>query len=169
MTILDILNYPDPRLHKVASIVDEINSEIISIVRDMTETMYAAPGIGLSATQVNYHKKIIIIDISEKKDDLLILINPEIVSSDGQQESQEGCLSVPGIYETVKRASEISIRALNVDGELIEFLADGKLSICIQHEMDHLMGKVFVEYLSPLKKSRIKTKMIKKNKKFEAT
>ena len=169
MTILDILNYPDPRLHKVASIVDEINSEIISIVRDMTETMYAAPGIGLSATQVNYHKKIIIIDISEKKDDLLILINPEIVSSDGQQESQEGCLSVPGIYETVKRASEISIRALNVDGDLIEFVADGKLSICIQHEMDHLMGKVFVEYLSPLKKSRIKTKMIKKNKKFEAT
>jgi peptide deformylase len=169
MTILDILNYPDPRLHKVASSVDEINSEIISIVRDMTETMYAAPGIGLSATQVNYHKKIIIIDISEKKDDLLILINPEIVSSDGQQESQEGCLSVPGIYETVKRASEISIRALNVDGDPIELLADGKLSICIQHEMDHLMGKVFVEYLSPLKKSRIKTKMIKKNKKFEAT
>jgi len=169
MTILDILNYPDPRLHRVASSVDEINSEIISIVRDMTETMYAAPGIGLSATQVNYHKKIIIIDISEKKDDLLILINPEIDSSDGQQESQEGCLSVPGIYETVKRASEISIRALNVDGDLIEFLADGKLSICIQHEMDHLMGKVFVEYLSPLKKSRIKTKMIKKNKKFEAT
>ena len=169
MTILDILNYPDPRLHKVASIVDEINSEIISIVRDMTETMYAAPGIGLSATQVNYHKKIIIIDISEKKDDLLVLINPEIVSSDGQQESQEGCLSVPGIYETVKRASKISIRALNVDGDLIEFVADGKLSICIQHEMDHLVGKVFVEYLSPLKKSRIKTKMIKKNKKFEAT
>ena len=169
MTILDILNYPDPRLHKVASSVDEINSEIISIVRDMTETMYAAPGIGLSATQVNYHKKIIIIDISEKKDDLLILINPEIVSSDGQQESQEGCLSVPGIYETVKRASEISIRALNVDGDPIELLADGKLSICIQHEMDHLMGKVFVEYLSPLKKSRIKTKMIKKNKKFEAS
>ena len=168
MTILDILNYPDPRLHKVASSVDEINSEIISIVRDMTETMYAAPGIGLSATQVNYHKKIIIIDISEKKDDLLILINPEIVSSDGQQESQEGCLSVPGIYETVKRASKISIRALNVDGDLIEFVADGKLSICIQHEMDHLMGKVFVEYLSPLKKSRIKIKMIKKNKKFEA-
>ena len=169
MTILDILNYPDPRLHKVASSVDEINSEIISIVRDMTETMYAAPGIGLSATQVNYHKKIIIIDISEKKDDLLILINPEIDSSDGQQESQEGCLSVPGIYETVKRASEISIRALNVDGDPIELLADGKLSICIQNEMDHLMGKVFVEYLSPLKKSRIKTKMIKKNKKFEAT
>ena len=169
MTILDILNYPDPRLHKVASSVDEINSEIISIVRDMTETMNTAPGIGLSATQVNYHKKIIIIDISEKKDDLLILINPEIVSSDGQQESQEGCLSVPGIYETVKRASKISIRALNVDGDLIEFVADGKLSICIQHEMDHLMGKVFVEYLSPLKKSRIKTKMIKKNKKFEAS
>ena len=169
MTILDILNYPDPRLHKVASIVDEINSEIISIVRDMTETMYAAPGIGLSATQVNYHKKIIIIDISEKKDDLLILINPEIVSSDGQQESQEGCLSVPGIYETVKRASEISIRALNIEGDVIEFAVDGKLSICIQHEMDHLMGKVFVEYLSPLKKSRIKTKMIKKNKKFEAS
>jgi len=168
MTILDILNYPDPRLHKVASSVDKINSEIISIVRDMTETMYAAPGIGLSATQVNYHKKIIIIDISEKKDDLLVLINPEIIRSDGQQESQEGCLSVPGIYETVKRASEISIRALNIKGDLIEFEVDGKLSICIQHEMDHLMGKVFVEYLSPLKKSRIKIKMIKKNKKFEA-
>mgnify|MGYP006076724249 FL=1 len=169
MTILDILNYPDPRLHKVASLVDEINSEIISIIRDMSETMYAAPGIGLSGTQVNYHKKIIIIDISEKKDDLLVLINPEIVSSDGQQESQEGCLSVPGIYEKVKRASKISIRALNIKGDLIELVADGKLSICIQHEMDHLMGKVFVEYLSPLKKNRIKTKMIKKNKKFEAT
>ena len=169
MTILDILNYPDPRLHKVASLVDEINSEIISIIRDMSETMYAAPGIGLSGTQVNYHKKIIIIDISEKKDDLLVLINPEIVSSDGQQESQEGCLSVPGIYEKVKRASKISIRALNIKGDLIELAADGKLSICIQHEMDHLMGKVFVEYLSPLKKNRIKTKMIKKNKKFEAT
>ena len=168
MTILDILNYPDPRLHKVASLVDEINSEIISIIRDMSETMYAAPGIGLSGTQVNYHKKIIIIDISEKKDDLLVLINPEIVSSDGQQESQEGCLSVPGIYEKVKRASKISIRALNIKGDLIELVADGKLSICIQHEMDHLMGKVFVEYLSPLKKNRIKTKMIKKNKKFEA-
>ena len=168
MTILDILNYPDPRLHKVASLVDEINSEIISIIRDMSETMYAAPGIGLSGTQVNYHKKIIIIDISEKKDDLLVLINPEIVSSDGQQESQEGCLSVPGIYEKVKRASKISIRALNIKGDLIELVADGKLSICIQHEMDHLMGKVFVEYLSPLKKNRIKTKMIKKNKKATA-
>ena len=169
MTILDILNYPNPRLHKIASTVDVVDIEIKAIIKDMVETMYAAPGIGLAATQVDFHKKIIIIDISEKIDDLLILINPEIVSSDGQQESHEGCLSVPGIYETVKRASEISIRALNVDGDPIELLADGKLSICIQHEMDHLMGKVFVEYLSPLKKSRIKTKMIKKNKKFEAT
>ena len=169
MTILDVLNYPDPRLHKVASIVDEIDSEIRKIIGDMTETMYAAPGIGLSATQINFHKRIIIIDISDKKDELLVLINPEILSSEGYQNSQEGCLSVPGIYETVERASEIKVRALNIKGELIELDVDGKLSICIQHEMDHLMGKVFIEYLSTLKKNRIKTKMIKKNKKFEAT
>ena len=134
----------------------------------MTETMYAAPGIGLSATQINFHKRIIIIDISDKKDELLVLINPEILSSEGYQNSQEGCLSVPGIYETVERASEIKVRALNIKGELIELDVDGKLSICIQHEMDHLMGKVFIEYLSTLKKNRIKTKMIKKNKKSTA-
>jgi peptide deformylase len=168
MTILDVLNYPDPRLHKVASIVDEIDSEIRKIIGDMTETMYAAPGIGLSATQINFHKRIIIIDISDKKDELLVLINPEILSSEGYQNSQEGCLSVPGIYETVERASEIKVRALNIKGELIELDVDGKLSICIQHEMDHLMGKVFIEYLSTLKKNRIKTKMIKKNKKSTA-
>jgi peptide deformylase len=168
MTILNILNYPDPRLNKVASIVDEIDDDIRTIIKHMTETMYAASGIGLSATQVNFHKQIIIIDISEKKNDLLILLNPKILRADGYQNSQEGCLSVPGIYEEVRRASEIKVKALNIEGELIELNVDGKLSICIQHEMDHLLGKVFVEYLSPLKKNRIKTKMIKKNKKATA-
>ena len=165
MTILDILNYPDPRLNKIASVVDRIDSEIETIIKNMVETMYDAFGIGLAATQVNFHKRIIIIDISEKQDDLIVLINPEIIKSEGSQESKEGCLSVPGIYEEVKRASEISVRALDIKGDPFELVVDGKLSICIQHEMDHLIGKVFVDYLSPLKKNRIKTKMIKINKK----
>jgi len=165
MTILDILNYPNPRLHKIASTVEVVDIEIKAIIKDMVETMYAAPGIGLAATQVDFHKKIIIVDVSEKQNNLLVLINPEILKKDGIQESQEGCLSVPGIYEKVKRASSIKVKALNIEGEIFELEVDGKISICIQHEMDHLLGKVFVEYLSPLKKNRIKSKMIKRNKK----
>ena len=164
MTILDILNYPNPRLHKIASNVEIVDNRIKTIIKDMTETMYAAPGIGLSATQVDFHKKIIIIDISEKQNDLLILINPEILERDGIQESEEGCLSVPGIYEKIKRANSIRVKALNIKGEIFELEVDGKLSICIQHEIDHLFGKVFVEYLSSLKKNRIKSKMIKRIK-----
>ncbi|MDC6484791.1 peptide deformylase [Methylophilaceae bacterium] len=164
MTILDILNYPNPRLHKIASNVEKVDNKIKTIIKDMTETMYAAPGIGLSATQVDFHKKIIIIDISEKQNDLLILINPEILERDGIQESEEGCLSVPGIYEKIKRANSIRVKALNIKGEIFELEVDGKLSICIQHEIDHLFGKVFVEYLSSLKKNRIKSKMIKRIK-----
>ena len=164
MTILDILNYPDPRLRKIASNVEIVDNRIKTIIKDMTETMYAAPGIGLSATQVDFHKKIIIIDISEKQNDLLILINPEILERDGIQESEEGCLSVPGIYEKIKSANSIRVKALNIKGEIFELEVDGKLSICIQHEIDHLFGKVFVEYLSSLKKNRIKSKMIKRIK-----
>ena len=164
MTILDILNYPNPRLHKIASNVEKVDNKIKTIIKDMTETMYAAPGIGLSATQVDFHKKIIIIDISEKQNDLLILINPEILERDGIQESEEGCLSVPGIYEKIKRANSIRVKALNIKGEIFELEVDGKLSICIQHEIDHLFGKVFVEYLSSLKNNRIKSKMIKRIK-----
>ena len=155
-------------MHKIASIVEVVDSEIKAIIKDMTETMYAAPGIGLAATQVDFHKRIIIVDISEKQNDLIVLINPEILRTDGFQESEEGCLSVPGIYEKVKRASLIKVKALNIKGETFELEVDGKISICIQHEMDHLMGKVFVEYLSSLKKNRIKSKMIKRNKKSVA-
>ena len=127
MTILDILNYPNPRLHKIASNVEIVDKRIKTIIKDMTETMYAAPGIGLSATQVDFHKKIIIIDISEKQNDLLILINPEILERDGIQESEEGCLSVPGIYEKIKRANSIRVKALNIKGEIFELEVDGKL------------------------------------------
>ena len=164
MTILDILNYPNPRLHKIASTVEIVDNEIKTIVKDMKETMYAAPGIGLAATQIDFHKKIIIIDVSEKQNDLLVLINPEILEKEGIQESKEGCLSVPGIYQEIQRAASIRVKALNIKGEIFELKVDGKISICIQHEMDHLLGKVFVEYLSPLKKNRIKLKMIKRKK-----
>jgi len=164
MTILNILNYPDPRLHNLAESVKEITEEHKKLIEDMAETMYAAPGIGLSATQVNQHKKIIVIDISENKDSLLVLINPEIIDKRGEQFCEEGCLSVPGIYEKVQRADWVKIQALDNSGNLFELEADGLLSVCIQHEMDHLLGKVFVEYLSSLKKNRIKTKMIKQSK-----
>ena len=164
MTILNILNYPDPRLHNLAAPVNEVTEEHKKLIKDMAETMYAAPGIGLAATQVNQHEQIIVIDISENKDSLLVLINPEIIDKRGEQVCEEGCLSVPGIYEKVKRAEWIKIQALDNSGNLFELEADGLLSVCIQHEMDHLLGKVFVEYLSPLKKSRIKSKMIKQSK-----
>jgi peptide deformylase len=164
MTILNILNYPDPRLHNLAAPVNEVTEEHKKLIKDMAETMYAAPGIGLAATQVNQHEQIIVIDISENKDSLLVLINPEIIDKRGEQVCEEGCLSVPGIYEKVKRAEWIKIQALDNSGNLFELEADGLLSVCIQHEMDHLLGKVFVEYLSSLKKNRIKNKMIKQSK-----
>lgn len=161
MAILDILNYPDPRLHTVAKPVKEVNSAIKRLIEDMAETMYAAPGIGLAATQVNQHIQLIVIDTSETKDDLLVLINPEITEKSGSQDYEEGCLSVPGVYESVTRAENITVQALDKNGQKFTLKADGLLSVCIQHEMDHLLGKVFVDYLSPLKRNRIKTKMVK--------
>jgi peptide deformylase len=161
MAILDILNYPDPRLHTVAKPVKEVDANIRRLIKDMAETMYTAPGIGLAATQVNQHVQLIVIDTSETKDQLLVLINPKIIAKSGSQDYEEGCLSVPGIYESVTRAEKITVEALNGQGETFTLDADGLLSVCIQHEMDHLLGKVFVEYLSPLKRNRIKTKMVK--------
>ncbi|HSI43171.1 MAG TPA: peptide deformylase [Methylotenera sp.] len=161
MAILDILNYPDPRLHTVAKPVKEINSAIKRLVEDMAETMYAAPGIGLAATQVNQHIQLIVIDTSETKDNLLVLINPKITEKSGLQDYEEGCLSVPGVYESVTRAENITVQALDKNGQQFSLKAGGLLSVCIQHEMDHLLGKVFVDYLSPLKRNRIKTKMVK--------
>ena len=162
MAILDILRYPDPRLHTVARPVERVDDEVRQLVRDMAETMYAAPGIGLAATQVNVHRRVIVIDASDTRDQLLVLINPEIVrASDEIQECEEGCLSVPGVYETVTRAAKVTVRALDANGIAFERTAEGMLAVCIQHEMDHLEGKVFVEYLSRLKRSRIKARMEK--------
>ena len=161
MALLEILNYPDPRLHTVAKPVKVVDSAIRKLVDDMRETMYAAPGIGLAATQVNQHIQLLIIDTSETKDQLQVFINPKIVAKSGEQDYEEGCLSVPGVYETVTRAEKVTVEALDKAGKPFTLHAEGLLSICIQHEMDHLLGKVFVEYLSPLKRNRIKTKMIK--------
>ncbi len=161
MALLQILRYPDPRLHKKAAPVSVVNTEIRKLVSDLAETMYAAPGIGLAATQVDVHKRVIVIDISEKKDRLLVLINPEIVDSRGEIECEEGCLSVPGIFESVTRAEWIRVRALDRDGKPFELEASDLLAVCIQHEMDHLVGKVFVEYLSRLKRERIVRKLRK--------
>jgi peptide deformylase len=162
MAILDILRYPDPRLHTVAKPVESVDDEVRRLVRDLAETMYAAPGIGLAATQVDVHRRIIVIDTSDTRDQLLVLINPEIVrASDEIQECEEGCLSVPGVYETVARAAKVTVRALDANGIAFERTAEGMLAVCIQHEMDHLEGKVFVEYLSRLKRSRIKARMEK--------
>ena len=148
----------------MAAPVKKVTEEYKKLIKDMAETMYAAPGIGLSATQVNKHEQIIVIDISESKDSLIVLINPKIIEKRGEQVCEEGCLSVPGIYEKVQRAEWVKIEALDDCGNLFELETDGLLSVCIQHEMDHLLGKVFVEYLSSLKKSRIKSKMIKLSK-----
>lgn len=161
MALLDILNYPDPRLHTVAKPIKNVDSALKRLIDDMAETMYEAPGIGLAATQVNHHIQLIVIDTSETKDDLLVLINPKITHKDGEQQFDEGCLSVPGVYETVTRAQHITVEALGRDGKPYKLKAEGLLSVCIQHEMDHLLGKVFVEYLSPLKRNRIKNKMLK--------
>jgi peptide deformylase len=164
MAILDILNYPDPRLHAVAKPVKEVNATVRRLIDDMAETMYAAPGIGLAATQVNQHIQLLLVDTSETKDQLQVFINPKILERDGEQVYEEGCLSVPGIYESVTRAEKILVEALDKDGKKFTLEAHGLLSVCIQHEMDHLLGKVFVEYLSPLKRNRIKNKMLKQHR-----
>ena len=165
MTQLAILRYPDPRLHTVAKPVAAVSTELQKLVADMLETMYEADGIGLAATQVDVHERLIVIDISEGRDQPLVLINPEILwASPETQVNDEGCLSVPGIYDGVERARAVRVQALDLAGKRQTHEAEGMLAICIQHEMDHLMGKVFVEYLSPLKRNRIKTKMIKQQK-----
>ena len=161
MARLDILHYPDARLHTVAKPVATVDARIRKLVDDMAETMYAAPGIGLAATQVNVHERVIVIDISETHDALRVFINPEIVAQSGREESEEGCLSVPGVFDRVQRAERVTVRALDRAGKPFELEADGLLAVCIQHEMDHLMGKVFVDYLSNLKRSRIKAKLAK--------
>lgn len=163
MSQLNILRYPDPRLHKVAKPVAAVDARIRQLIDDMLETMYAADGVGLAATQVDVHERLIVIDTSEARDDPIVLINPELVArSEEMSFVDEGCLSVPAIYDKVKRHQRVTVRSLDRDGKAQEFEADGLLSICVQHEMDHLMGKVFVEYLSALKRDRIKTKMLKK-------
>ncbi|WP_428357742.1 peptide deformylase [Methyloprofundus sp.] len=164
MGILSILEFPDPRLRTVAKPVKEVDKAIGSLVDDMLDTMYTAHGVGLAATQVDIHKRIIVIDISEDKNDPICLINPEIIEQMGTEESDEGCLSVPGIFEPVKRAEEIKVTALDQKGKSFELEAGGLLAVCIQHEMDHLLGKLFVDYLSPLKRQRIKKKMDKLHK-----
>ena len=161
MALLPILRYPDPRLHKKASAVLVVDDSIRRLVRDMAETMYAAPGIGLAATQVDILKRLIVIDVTEDKSRLLVLINPEIVERDGEQVCEEGCLSVPGVFDKVARAQHVRVRALNEDGESFEFDAEGLLAVCVQHEIDHLEGIVFVEHLSRLKQTRIRAKLEK--------
>ncbi|MDP1645653.1 MAG: peptide deformylase [Thiobacillus sp.] len=161
MARFDILHYPDARLHTVAKPVAAVDARIRKLVDDMAETMYAAPGIGLAASQVDVHERVIVIDISETHDGLRVFINPEIVAQSGRAEGEEGCLSVPGIFDMVTRAERVTVRALDRDGKPFELKAEGLLAVCIQHEMDHLMGKVFVDYLSNLKRNRIKAKLVK--------
>jgi peptide deformylase len=162
MAILSILHYPDERLHTVARPVTAVDSRIRRLIDDMAETMYAAPGIGLAATQVNIHEQVIVIDVSEEKNRLMAFVNPRIIQGCGTRDYEEGCLSVPGIYETVRRAEKVTVEALDRDGQPFVLEADGLLAVCIQHEIDHLHGKVFVEYLSQLKQSRIKNKLKKR-------
>lgn len=164
MAILKILQYPDERLHTVATPVAEVTDKIRSLIKDMAETMYDAPGIGLAATQVDVHQRIIVIDTSETRDQLLVLINPEIIASSGISDYEEGCLSVPGIYGKVQRAESVTVKALNAQGESFILDADELLAVCIQHEMDHLAGKVFVEYWSRLKQARALAKLKKKQR-----
>lgn len=164
MAILKILQYPDERLHKVAKPVEEVDEMTRELVRNMAETMYSAPGIGLAATQVDVHKRIIVLDVSETHDQLKVFINPEIIARSGEEECEEGCLSVPGIYEKVRRSAKVTVSALNEKGKPFTLEAEGLLAVCIQHEMDHLIGKVFVEYLSQLKQSRIRVKLKKQSR-----
>ena len=162
MAILPILCYPDPRLHKVARPIEAVDDRVRALASDMLATMYDAHGIGLAATQVDAHERLVVIDVSEERNQPLVLINPEIVwASEQKHLNEEGCLSVPGIYDGVERFDAVHVRALDGEGVSRVIEADGLLAVCIQHEMDHLMGKVFVEYLSPLKRNRIKTKLVK--------
>ena len=168
MPLRTILRYPDSRLHKIAKPVTVFDDRLRQLVADMAETMYEAPGIGLAATQIDVHEQVIVLDVSETRDQLQVLINPEILwSSEERSVYDEGCLSVPGIFDGVERPSQVRIRALNVDGIASEFEADGLLAVCVQHEMDHLRGKVFVEYLSPLKRNRIKSKLQKEDRELK--
>ncbi len=165
MSILNILRYPDPRLHKIAKPVTVFDARIKQLAADMAETMYDAPGVGLAASQVDVHEQLVVIDTSEDNSQLKVFINPEIIwESEERKVYDEGCLSVPGIYDGVERPAEVKVRALDLDGNPFEMHADGLMAVCIQHELDHLKGKVFVEYLSPLKRNRIKTKMIKEER-----
>ncbi len=169
MARLSILRYPDPRLHTVAQPVAEVDAGTRQLVDDMLETMYAAEGVGLAATQVDRHVRVLVMDCSEGRDQPMVVINPEIVeASETLREEEEGCLSVPQTYDKVRRHEKVRVRALNREGEVYEFEAEGLLAVCVQHEMDHLMGKVFVEYLSPLKRDRIKTKMLKRTRDEQA-
>lgn len=162
MPKLTILRYPDPRLHTVAKPVSQVDDRVRRLIDDMLETMYDADGVGLAASQVDVHERVLVMDTSETRDKPLVLINPELISVSAEQViDEEGCLSVPSVYDKVSRAAQIRVRALGRDGEAFEFDAEGLLAKCVQHEMDHLMGKVFVDYLSPLKRTRIKTKMLK--------
>ncbi len=169
MALLTILCYPDPRLHQVAKPIAAVDARIQALVDDMLETMYDAKGIGLAATQVDVHERLIVIDTSETRDAPLVLVNPELVwTSPGTHMNEEGCLSVPGIYDGVERFDAVRVKALGRDGKSHTIEADGMLAVCIQHEMDHLLGKVFVEYLSPLKRNRIRTKMLKQQREDRA-
>jgi len=164
MSRLPIIEFPDPRLRTVARPVAEVDSRIRTLIDDMFETMYAAPGIGLAATQVNVHERLLVLDVSEEKTSPLVFINPEILESEGSQVYQEGCLSVPGIYADVTRAEKVRVRALDREGQSFEIQAEGLLAVCIQHEMDHLAGKVFVDYLSPLKRELVRKKLAKQRR-----
>jgi peptide deformylase len=164
MALLPILRYPDPRLHQVARPVERVDDTIRKLINDMAETMYAAPGVGLAATQVDTHVRVIVIDVSESRDQLRVFVNPRLVEATGTAEREEGCLSVPDVYEKVQRAERVTVRALDARGEPFELEADGLLAVCIQHEMDHLEGKVFVEKLSRLKQNRIRARMKKRER-----
>ena len=165
MALLPILCYPDPRLHKVAKPVHTVDDRLRALIDDMLDTMYDAKGIGLAATQIDVHERLVVVDVSEERNQPLVLVNPEITwMSDERVKGEEGCLSVPGIYDGVERATNIKVTALGRDGQRQNLEAEGLLAVCIQHELDHLMGKVFVEYLSPLKQGRIKTKLVKAQK-----
>ena len=165
MAILNILRYPDARLHKLAAPVTVFDEGLKILVAEMAETMYAAPGIGLAATQVDVHKQVIVVDVSERRDSLVVLVNPEIVEATGESDIEEGCLSVPGIYELVPRSERVKVRAYDQNGNAFTLEAQGLLAVCIQHEMDHLQGKVFVEHLSQLKQQRIRAKLAKQLRK----
>ena len=164
MALLPILRYPDKRLHQVARPVERVDDKIRQLIKDMAETMYAAPGIGLAATQVDAHVRLIVIDVSEAKDDLKVFVNPRLVEAIGESEREEGCLSVPEVYEKVRRAERVTVRALDANGEPFELEAEGLLAVCVQHEMDHLEGKVFVEKLSRLKQNRIRARLKKRDR-----